>query len=179
MCSISTLLITTWASTGGAMGEAETYRRQLQKVKQIPRGWFTSRWIPAIRKQCSRDLRESGALKMTEKSGDRCRRILMAAQFRRSKLLRQTRTEFMRPPKMVASSGVWMAAIHGAQISPARHYLVIRSRELTPRRSSELTFCSSQLRTLATHTSFAREMVGKLGTMWTKGSFPMFRITLL
>ncbi len=74
--------ITTWAFSAGAMGEAGMCRRQLQRAKQMPPGWFTSQWIRIIRTRCSPDLRVSGALKTTAKSGGRFRQSSTAAQFR-------------------------------------------------------------------------------------------------
>src|SRR5881397_4442366 len=61
--------ITTWAFRAGAMEEAGMCRRQLQRAKQMPRGWFTSQWIRIIRTRCSPDLRVSGALETTARSG--------------------------------------------------------------------------------------------------------------
>src|SRR6266496_4120329 len=88
-------LITIWAFAAGVVEKAGMSRRQLRKVKQVQYGWFTLLWIRRIRTPCSRDLRESGALKTMGRSGERSRRSLMAAQFQRSKLLRRTRIEFM------------------------------------------------------------------------------------
>src|SRR5437899_5321656 len=114
MRSIFMPLITTWAFGGGAMGKGGMSRRELGKVKQIQYGWFTSPWIRRIQTPSSRDLRESGALKTMGRSGEPCHRSLMAAKFRRSKLLRWTRSEFMWALKTVDFSAVLMVATHGA-----------------------------------------------------------------